>query len=193
MSKMSDTRTDRLLEARRQASQTKQDQALAAVERLRSTGQAVTFTATSRTAAVSTWFAYNNPIVAEAIRRAQVDQAENGLQPHPHPQERVTAASLRTELGNSRQEVKDLRQENARLTAALSTRLGATLEQVDLDDIVARLSGAEDRNAHLGAELEVAAITVTDLKSQLATAQDELAAARDALRRSMHVVSVPAS
>lgn len=193
MSKSSETRTDRLLLARRRVSQTKQEHALAAVERLRRTGQAVTFTATSRAAAVSTWFAYNNTLVAAAIRQAQTDQAENGLQSHPQPQERVTAASLRTELSNSRQEVKELRREHARLNAALATRLGTNLERVDLDDVLARLHDAEDRNVQLGSDLEAATITVTDLQSQLTTAHDELTAARDALRRSMHVVPVPAS
>lgn len=147
MSKTSETRTDQLLHARRRASQTKQDQALAAVERLHNTGQAVTFTATSRSAAVSTWFAYNNPLVAAAIRQAQTDQAENGLQPHQHPQERVTAVSLRTELDNSRQEVKELRHENAPLSAALAACLGTTLERVDLDDVLTRLSSAMPRTA----------------------------------------------
>lgn len=192
MSKSSESRTDLLVQARRRVSQTKQDQTLAAVERLRSTGQAVTFTAASRAAAVSTWFAYNNTLVAAAIRQAQTDQAENGLQSHPQPQERVTAVSLRTELGNSRQEVKELRHENVRLNAALATRLGTNLERVDLGDVLARLREAEDRNVQLESALEAATNTVTDLKSQLTTAQDELTAARDALRRSMHVVSVPA-
>lgn len=193
MSKSSETRTDLLLRARRRASQTKQDQALAAVERLRSTGQAVTFTATARAAGVSTWFAYNNAVVAAAIRQAQTDQVENGLQSHPQPQERVTAASLRAELSNSRQEVKELRHENARLHAALATRLGATLERLDLDEVLARMRDAEVRNVRLEADLEADAIAKAELTSQLAVAQDELTAARDALRRSMHVVSVPSS
>ena len=84
-------RTDKLVLARREASRVKALRALETVARLHAAGDPVTFAPVARTANVSTWFTYNNPEVAAAVRKAQADQTKHGLRETPHLGDRVSA------------------------------------------------------------------------------------------------------
>lgn len=178
-----EARTRNLAEARACASAAKTQQALAAVARLHATGQRVTFARVAQDAAVSTWFTYHQATVAAAIRTAQQDQAEHGLHHTPSPQERVSAASLRTDLEHTRDEVRSLRQENTQLRKSLATRLGIELTHPDPVELADRLRQVEQRNHELAANLNTATRQTRDLADQLTAAEDSLVAAREGLRR----------
>lgn len=181
-------RLDKLTMARREASRAKTTQALAAVERLHAAGEPVTFARVARTAAVSTWFTYNNDQVAGAIRQAQADQAENGLRPLPQPAERVTAASLRVDLAHSRDEVRVLKEQIGHLHRALSSKLGAELEGVDSAAMLAKAKDLEQHNLDLARQLASSSNDRQLLQDQLTDAQADLAAARETLRRTIRPV-----
>ncbi len=178
-----EVQTRKLAEARARDSAGKTQQALAAVARLHTAGQRVTFARVAQDAAVSTWFTYHQPTVAAAIRTAQRDQAEHGLHHTPSPQERVSAASLRTDLEHSRHEVRALRQENEELRQSLATWLGIELTHPDPVELADRLRQVEQRNNELATDLDTATRQVRDLADQLTTAEESLTAAREGLRR----------
>lgn len=177
--------TRRLAEGRARDRAAKTQQALAAVARLHAAGQRVTFAHVARDAAVSTWFTYHQEKVAAAIRAAQQDQAEHGLHHTPSTQERVSAASLRTDLEHSRDEVRTLRQENQRLRQSLAARLGIELTHPDPVELADRLRQVEQRNRELAADLDAATRRARDLQSQLVDSEENLTAAREGLRRMM--------
>lgn len=178
-----ETQVRRLAEARARDSAAKTQQALAAVARLHAAGQRVTFAHVARDAAVSTWFTYHQEKVAAAIRTAQQDQAEHGLHHTPSTQERVSAASLRTDLEHSRDEVRTLRQENQQLRRSLATRLGIELTHPDPVEMADRLRQVEQRNTELAAELDQHLRRSRQLEAEQAATHDELVAAREGLRR----------
>lgn len=181
-------RVDKLRLARAADSTTKQQRALAAVEHLHAQGDRVTFARVARVSAVSTWFTYNNTHVALAIRRAQADQAENGLHITPRPAERVSAASLRVDLEHARDELRESKQENGQLRRTLSLRLGAELENTNPAELLDRLHEAERHSADLASRLTAATDHNHDLSDQLAATRDDLQAARESLRRAIRAV-----
>lgn len=184
-------RTDRLAAARRQASRAKTTQALAAVHRLHAAGEPVTFTRVARTAAVSTWFTYNNTEVATTIRKAQDDQTENGLREGPRPADRVTAASLRVDLEHARQEIRALKGQMVRLRDALGRQLGAELEATDPSSLLKRVRDLEHHNLELAQQLVTSDGQRRDLEGQLTLTGADLAAARETLRRAIRAVPSP--
>lgn len=184
-------RTDRLAAARRQASRAKTAQALAAVHRLHAAGEAVTFTRVARTAAVSTWFTYNNTEVVTAIREAQADQTENGLRESPRPADRVTAASLRVDLEHARQEIRGLKGQAVQLRDALGRRLGAELEAVDPAVLLHRLRDLEQHNLDLAQQLVTSDGRRRALEDELTSTKADLTAARETLRRTVRSVPSP--
>ena len=102
---------------------------------------------------MSTWFTYNNTEVAAAIRQARADQTENGLHEIPHPDDRVSAASLRVDLEHARQEIRTLKNQVRHLQHAVGRRLGAELEAVDPADLLARVRDLEQHNIDLADQL----------------------------------------
>lgn len=178
-----EARTDKLIQARARDSATKTERAIATAARLQASGQQVTFARVAQDAAVSTWFTYNNEAVAAAIRDAQRDQAEHGLHATPSSLERVSAASLRTDLEHSRAEVRTLRDENQRLRQSLAARLGVELSHPDPTELAGRLRQVEQHNTELASQLSAANAQSRQAEAKLTTTQDELTAARESLRR----------
>lgn len=184
-------RTDKLIAARREASRIKTTHTLTTVARLHTAGEPVTFARVARTANVSTWFTYNNTEVAAAIRQAQADQTENGLREVPHPDDRVSAASLRVDLQHARHEVRTLKNQVRQLQQAVGRRLGAELEAVDPADLLARVRDLEQHNLDLADQLATSEQRRRLSEDELGTTTADLAAARETLRRTIRSVPSP--
>lgn len=184
-------RVDKLTLARQATSRAKTAQALAAVHRLHAAGDPVTFARVARTAAVSTWFTYNNDQVAAAVRAAQADQAEHGLSETPRPADRVTAASLRVDLEHARHENRALRGQIVQLRDALGRQLGAELEATSPADLLSRVRDLEHHNVQLAQRLVTSDGQRRDLEDQLVLTRADLAAARETLRRAIRAVPPP--
>ena len=184
-------RTDKLIAARREASRVKTARTLATVARLHTAGEPVTFARVARTANVSTWFTYNNTAVAAAIRQARADQTENGLHETPHPDDRVSAASLRVDLEHARHEVRTLNNQVRHLQHAVGRRLGAELEAVDPADLLTRVRNLEQHNIDLADQLATSEQRRRFAEDELGTTTADLAAARETLRRTIRSVPSP--
>lgn len=187
----SSQRTDKLIAARREASRSKTARTLTTVARLRAAGEPVTFARVARTANVSTWFTYNNTEVAAAIRQAQADQTENGLVETPHPDDQVSAASLRVDLEHARHEVRTLKNQVRQLQRAVGRRLGAELEAVDPADLLTRVRDLEQHNLDLADQLATSEQRRRHSEDKLGTTTADLAAARETLRRTIRSVPSP--
>jgi chromosome segregation ATPase len=126
----------------------------------------VTFDLVARQAGVSRQFLYSDPTL-----RAAVEQARS--RPPSNLSRDVTgdADGLRTDLLLAREEIKRLRSENANLKTRLIQH--AASSQLASDD--AALRELTVRNAELARE-------ASSLRRQLATAHEDLAAARDTNR-----------
>lgn len=140
---------------------------------------------------MSTWFTYNNVDVAAAIRQAQADQTENGLREVPHPDDRVSAASLRVDLAHARYEIRTLNSQIRQLQQAVGRRLGAELEAVDPTDLLTQVRDLEQHNIDLADQLATSEHLRRLAEDELGTATADLAAARETLRRTIRSVPSP--
>jgi chromosome segregation ATPase len=144
-------------------------------------GVDITFAAVARTAKVSSWLVYADGVREhiEAARKAQATGPAKAQQVGRTASE----ASLRTDLELARQDNRALRGELARLKHILRERLGEQLDATSSETLrqrVDHLTEAIDRyrneNLQLRAEL-------AQVRDQLGTAEDDVAAARESLRR----------
>lgn len=121
-------RTERLVANRKHAAAKKQEKTLLVIRTLAQQNHRISFKMVERAASVSTWFVYNNPEVRSAIDEAMRDQ--NSISPDPnHEVANVRSIrSLRTEIANAREEIKDLRVERVNLRQKLERKLG---QQID--------------------------------------------------------------
>ena len=167
---------DVLREARSKDSQRKRKQVFRAVDEMRKNGTEITFAAVARQARVSQWLVY-----AEGVRD-YIEAARQAQETSPAHSRRVgriaTEASLRTDLALAQEDNKRLRREVERLKNLLRESLGTELEAISSQSLrqrVDELTEASQRyrteNIKLTAELQ-------ESRTQLRTAEDELAAAR---------------
>ncbi|MFD4394410.1 DUF6262 family protein [Kitasatospora sp. NPDC058478] len=170
-----------LADARRKDSREKRAKVLAVVEQMIARGDAVTFASVAKTAGVSNWLVYAEG-VREHIETARTQQAGKGRRDR---QEGLSpsAASLRTDLELSRQEVTALRGERDRLKAALQRQLGQQLDQIGSADLIARVEELTRQNAELASELGDLHLVKSELEAKVEELEDDLAAARSSLRR----------
>lgn len=177
-----DTRTQRLIDARRKHAGEKIERVFEALRQLQSNGAAITFAGVARHAGVSTWLAYNNPALRQAITDARLAATQPAI---PRPDQSATAQSLKTDLAHARAEVGRLRTENSSLLQAVGHRLGSELETASPHQLSEDLREARRHLAEL-------ADTVIMLREELRTTAAErdntaaeLLAARETLRRMM--------
>ncbi|MCX5434564.1 DUF6262 family protein (plasmid) [Streptomyces sp. NBC_00257] len=104
-----EARVERLRQARTADSKAKTKRGLDAVASLVAAGERITVARVARKAAVSTWFVYNSPDVHQAVRAAVQEQAWHGIPAAAIlPRQRVSEASLQTDLALAREEIKGL-------------------------------------------------------------------------------------
>ncbi|MGW4217397.1 DUF6262 family protein [Streptomyces bacillaris] len=178
-----------LLEARQKASREKRAKVLAVVDEMKSKGEPVTFLAVAKGAGVSNWLVY-----AEGVRE-HIEAARNA-QGRVQANDRrgggaATSASLSTDLELARVEVRSLREERDRLKAAVQRGLGQQVAQAGQADLVARIDELTAANQGLADQLAQAEAHRHSLQAVLTETQDDLAAARTALRNMMREQNRP--
>ncbi|MDT0547743.1 DUF6262 family protein [Streptomyces lonegramiae] len=184
-----DVRVQRLRQARAADSKAKTLRALEAVASLVAAGEQVTVTRVARKAIVSTWFVYNRPEVHQAVQAAIREQARHGIPAAAVvPRQRVSEASLQTDLALAREEIKDLKTERDRLRERVRLALGAEIEQVQQTELLRRIRDLESHNALLVAELAEQTARADKLERRTIELEDEVTAVRRALTRTIRAV-----
>ena len=182
------SRAQGMLAARAKASHDKRQQVLTAVQALEAAGTPVTPTAVAAAARVSTWLVYADG-VREHIQAARCRQAERGHAPGPAVPpghgEPVTQASLRTELAVARDEIRRLRAEHDKLRARLRLQLGAEIDGPDRAELIARVASLEASSRQLATERDARAAEASHAQRRTRELEDDLAAARESLRRAI--------
>ena len=175
------TPADVLREARRRDSERKRDQVFRAVDAMKRDGTPITFAAVARDAKVSQWLVYADG-VRDYIETARSDQAA-GPALAKRAGRSASEATLRTDLELAKQDNRRLRSELDRVKKALRERLGTQLEATSvetlrrrIDELIAANNRYRSENIRLATELD-------GIRSQLRTAEDDLAATRTSLRR----------
>jgi hypothetical protein len=178
------SRTRAMLAARAKDSQDKRDRALAAIASLETAGAPVTPAAVA--AGVSTWLVYADG-VREHVQAARQRQGCNGPDrpgaAAPAGGEPVTLASLRTDLGVAREQVRQLRAERDKLLGRLRLQLGAEIEGPERAELITRISQLEEATRKLAAERDARATEARHAQHRITELEDELTAARESLRR----------
>ncbi|WP_051733309.1 hypothetical protein [Kitasatospora phosalacinea] len=172
-----------LAQARARISADKRQRALDAITTLERDNHPVTHTTVARTAGVSTWLTYTDPIRPH-IQAAQQRQATTSTPTRsaatPTPS---NDATLRTELELARQEIKHLRQERDQAQTAVRHQLGRQLDALGTHDLIARVDELTHHNHQLADQLQQATTHNTALQERITTLEDDLIAARTSLRR----------
>jgi DNA repair exonuclease SbcCD ATPase subunit len=173
-------RTEALQAARQRDSQTKRAHVRSTIEKMLLAGDPVTFTTVARTARVSTWLVY-----AEGLReniQAAIDQ--QAAEPNDRrPDDPASVASLRTDLAMAREEIARLRTDNKRLRHNAQRLLGQKLEQATSGDLLSRVDSLVAENHSLTEKLRASTRDNGSLRKQITELEEDIAAARTALRR----------
>lgn len=169
-----------LLESRQKDSRAKRAKVLAVVDTMKADGDPITFLAVAKQAGVSNWLVYAEG-VREHIEAARASQAAAGARKRKEGSA-ASAASLATDLEFARVQVRALIEERDRLRTAVQRNLGEQVNTLASKDLVARVQELTVANQQLAAAMAQAEASRNDLLAELAEAQDDLAAARTALR-----------
>lgn len=173
-------RAEALQAARQRDSQTKRAHVRSTIERMLLAGDPVTFTAVARTARVSTWLVYAEG-VREHIQAAIRQQAD---QPANHrPDDPASMVSLRTDLALARDEITRLRADNDKLRLNAQRLLGRQLDQVDQGELLARVDALVAENRRLTEKLRQCVQEKSGLSNRITELEEDVTAARTALRR----------
>ena len=144
------------------------------------TGDPVTFTSVARTARVSTWLVY-----AEGVRE-HIETAIQQQRSQPderHSDDPASIASLRTDLALARSEIARLRADNDKLRRNAQRLLGQQLDQHDSGELLARVDSLVAENRGLNDKLRQSTQDRVGLQKQIIELEEDIAAARTALRR----------
>ena len=150
------------------------------IEEMLLAGDPVTFTPVARTARVSTWLVY-----AEGVREhIQAAIQQQSRQPDDRrPDDPASIASLRTDLAMARDEIARLRADNDKLRLNAQRLLGQQLDQVDQR----RNCSPESMRSSLKTAASRRSCSIdarhSDLRKQNTELEEDIAAARTALRR----------
>ena len=175
------TPADVLREARRRDSERKRDQVFRAVDAMKRDGTPITFAAVARNAKVSQWLVYADG-VRDYIETARSDQAA-GPARAKRAGRSASEATLRTDLELAKQDNRRLRSELDRVKKALRERLGTQLEATSVETLRRRIEELIAANNRYRSENIRLATELDGIRSQLRTAEDDLAATRTSLRR----------
>ncbi|MDQ3357359.1 MAG: DUF6262 family protein [Actinomycetota bacterium] len=184
-----DPRTERLVANRRVAAAEKQARALATIERMVERGARVTFIEVQRAAKVSTWFVYNNPAIRQAIESAIREQHDHHAGETTNPLDDRTLPGLRTELANTRAEIRDLREERDRLRRRLQRDLGDQIDAHSRRELLERLRVLEQESSQLRDTLGTTTAELATTKRERDTAVADLEGTQLALRQTIRPVA----
>ncbi|MEV0535485.1 DUF6262 family protein [Kitasatospora sp. NPDC050463] len=187
MSEAKRTPGDVLRESRARDSRTKRAKVLTAVDQMRERGDTITFASVARTAGVSSWLVYAEG-VREHVEAAMKGQAK-GARRTRQAGAGASAASLATDLALAREENKVLREENQRLTGAVRRGLGAQLDQSGTKELSERIEELLQAVERISGERDRALTERDELQDKLTETEENLDAARGAIKRLMRKVN----
>jgi chromosome segregation ATPase len=169
-----------LRRARRLDSRVKRQRATDAIGALEQAGEPITFPAVARRARVSVSLLYTDPELATRIATARDRQHQAGdRQTWKQPvRSLVTEQSLRTDLANAKEQVRQLTEEVALLRQRLAQDLGATADIARGLDTNPVLTQLEQRAAELEADNHQLRRQATRQDEQIRELTDTLDAAR---------------
>jgi hypothetical protein len=170
-----------LREARRRDSDRKRNKVFRTVDGMRRDGTPITFASVARTAGVSNWLVYADGVrdYIEDARKTQEDQPARDQIVGRIASDR----SLHTDLELTREQNRRLRQEISRLTEAVRGRLGEQLELQSSESLRKRIDQLVDANERYKIENSQLSAQLGQIRAELQSAQDDLAAARTSIRR----------
>ncbi len=179
-----EARTAALRGAREKDSREKRSRALAALAALEAEGAPISFVTVAKAAGVSRSLVYADG-VRDEVEAARARQGEPGRPPVPVRAGKLLASaeSLRTELAVAREEIRRLRSGEVALKKRLRLQLGAEIEGPEKAQLITRVAELEAANRQLVAERDTRALEADSAGRRIAELQDELAAARQSLRR----------
>ncbi|MFJ2135381.1 DUF6262 family protein [Streptomyces sp. NPDC087845] len=186
-----EARVERLRQARIAdgKAKTKTKRSLDAVASLIAAGERITVARVACKAAVSTWFVYNSPDVHRAVQAAIQEQARHGIPAAAIlPRQRVSEASLQTDLALAREEIKGLKTERDRLQDRVRLALGAEIDDVQRTVLLLRIRDLESHNALLISQLAEQTERAGRIERRTIELEDEVTAVRRALTRSIRAV-----
>lgn len=183
------TPVDALREARRRDSEVKRGRVLRAIDALKDSGAPITFAAVAREAGVSDWLVRADG-VREHVEAAMKGQAR-GARARRTAGAGASAASLATDLELARAQVRALREERDSLKRAVQRDLGARLDQQGVRSATQQIGDLQAEVQTVKDELAAAHAENAALKRQLADAQDEVVAVREAGRQMFKSINRP--
>lgn len=184
-----DQRVERLRRARAADSASKTKRARDIVAANLRDGARITFASIARHAQVSTWFVYNQIDVRTAIHAAMREQREYGIEASTTPSTyRASAASLATELAYTRTQLAKAETERDDYRRRMQLALGAAIDTDNVERLRARVHELDETNSRLAAETREARQYVAELTRERDRAQDDVTAARAALKRTIRSV-----
>lgn len=177
--------------ARRRDSRTKRIRAHHALQEMIDAGQQITFAAVARHASVSVSLLYADTDLAAAVAEARDRQQQTGLQRTSGLPTRslVTEHSLRADLTNAHEQIRQLHDDNTVLRQRLERSLGTDADVARGQATAPLLDRLEDRAAELEADNHQLHRQIADLRAQLLEAHDSLQAARTANRDLMAMLN----
>ncbi|MGW2214033.1 DUF6262 family protein [Nonomuraea sp. NPDC001684] len=178
---------DVLREVRRKDSQVKRGKVLATLEELKAGGEPITFRAVAAAAGVSVSLVYS-PGVREHIETAIVGQAKAARRATASGTS-ASAASLTCDLELARAHIKQLRAERDKLKAAVQRGLGTALASAGSRELTERIDELLAQVERLAGERDAALAENARLKPLLTETEDNLTAARTALKDLMKEVN----
>ncbi len=176
--------SDALARARRRDSQAKRARAAETLRAMLDTGEAITFAGLARRAGVSVSLLYADKDVAAKVAEARDRQRQAGSDRAWRLPARslVTEQSLRTDLANAKEQVRQLHEDAVLLRQRLARTLGTEADIARGRATAPLLDQLEDRAAELFDENARLRERVSELEAELGEAMDSLEAARIANR-----------
>lgn len=183
--------SDALARARRRDSQAKRARAAEALRAMLETGEAITFAGLARRAGVSVSLLYADKGLAAKVAEARDRQRQAGSDRAWRLPARslVTEQSLRTDLANAKEQVRQLHEEAALLRQRLARSLGTDADIARGRATAPLLDQLEDRAAELEGDNSRLRRRVSELETDVREANDSLESARVANRDLMALVN----
>lgn len=184
-----------LARARRRDSRVKRQRAAEAVRAAAEDGEPITFPAIARRAGVSVSLLYADTQIASAIAAARDRQRQAGSRRHWQLPARslVTEQSLRSELANAKEQLRQLTADADQLRERLSHHLGADADTARGWDNRPLLDALEQRAAGLETDNHQLRRRVAELENQTRELADNLDAARTTNRDLMTELNRPSA
>jgi len=180
-----------LIRARRLDGRAKRDRADEVLRRMLEAGEVISFAGLARRASVSVSMLYADKDLAGRVADARDRQRQAGSARawRLPPRSLVTEQSLRADLANAKEQVRQLHQEVGLLRDRLARDLGADADAARSRSAGQFLDQVEDRAAELEAENVRLRKEVSTLKSDNREATESLEAARAANRDLMSLLN----